>query len=62
MRIYDRVDEAHGALASVIARLVDQSEDRAGCGRGCGCAVYEREIAVDRDDVVGAVGLSSVSV
>jgi hypothetical protein len=57
VRIEDRVDKANAALADVVAGLVDKGEDGARCGGGGGGAVNEREVAVDGDDVVCAVGL-----
>lgn len=57
MSVEHRIDETDAAFASVVARLVDQGEDRAGSGRGGGCAVDKGEVAVDCDDVVCAVGL-----
>ena len=50
------VDEADGTLAGIDALLVDERDDAAECGRGGRGAVHEAEAAVDRDDVVGAVG------
>ena len=51
------IDEADAAFAGVVAGLVDQSEDGAGCGSGGRGAVDEGEVAIDGDDVVCPVGL-----
>ena len=57
MLVQDRVDEADAAFADGVARLVDQRENAASCGRGGGGAIDEGEVAVDGDDVVCAVSL-----
>ena len=56
VRVQRRVDETDGTLAAVGALFVDQGDDGAkGRGRGRG-AVDEAQGAIDRDDVVGAIG------
>ena len=56
IRVEGRVDEADGSLAGIGPLFVDEGDDAAKGRRGRRCAVDQAETAVDRDDIVCAVG------
>ncbi len=56
MRVQRRIEEPNGPLAKIQPRLIDKSDDSAKNRRRSRGAVYKRELAVDGDDVVRAVG------
>ena len=56
MRVQGRIDEPDGTFPKIESRLIDERDDGAKDGRRGRGAVDERELAVDGDDIVRAVG------